>query len=304
MAISYQDLKQRVQDGRSTVTKRKIFMDIYEDFRNGIADNFSILMDSRHISNQEVADAIGIGVGTVSSRGRGRFSGSNRQNAADSGGFQLTAYQTYLVCYNVFNMSMQEFVSNEITPVILPKRFNLVAETVEFCMSGDQRMKLCRDLQTLLPQPKTLDQDTFNKLPQNRIYEGCAEMYVSCDDYLCPTKHTGLFPIFFENNNVKKRSAPNTGVGTKKLSLRTFVFMSILSGIPIDYFCVEDYTKHLPILYDSSMHSTRRNGLKTVCKQQTRFIISNLLQMPEDLQSKTIADIVRQHWRVDKKAAG
>lgn len=304
MGVSYNDFRARVREAGSTNEKRRAFMELYAEHRSSIAANFCILMDSRDISNQKMADAIGTISSSVISRGRARISSSGRQDDEAFDKFQLTAYQTYLACYSVFNMSMQEFVFDEVTPVVLPKRFSLVAETVESYMSVAQRLKLCEDLNALLPASRTLDQDEFNELRQARVYEGSAEVYTSCDNFLCPDKHTGLFPIFFEDNDQKRRAKRRGKTDARRVALRTYAFMSVMSGIPIDYFCVRDYTKYLPALYSSSAAGIQESGLKTVCKQYAQSIISTLLQMPEEQQIQVVSNIVRQYWRVDKKVAG
>lgn len=264
-----------------------VFAKVYNDtFRHALSKRLQSLMDERGLTAAEVVR-----------RTNGVVSASLICRNTSNVGFSLSVMRTLILAERAFNMSLGEFISGSRPAIVLPNDLRLVAKT------------LCEDaspsyIQQLLPRVSkeqrlwtaedelTAPSDVFC----SRMREVSSDRFAnSVDVFSSPGQpRFALAPALRQMVDVAMgHPFPSRADQSQKgVVLRTAIYLSIRSQIPIDYLYARNYTKYAQIVYRKT--NEVNSQLVQVKDESVIYLIGILLSLSSEERAKWVATITLQ----------
>jgi len=203
--------------------------------------------------------------------------------------FSINLVSTKKACYEWFNMSIQEFVSGEAAPVLLPNSLNLVAEAL-LLLSGKKKDNLLQQIRQVWAKEIVTVQHTNETeitIFQERYEEFCKDRYINFIEPLGQV-YTSLYRISI----LGSLGQPIPMNRSRDLRLRTLIHLSLSSQTPIDYFCVKNYYQYLPLAFRRSLMGD--GAIETIKDKTVQRILEYLISSPKEVRVKLISMILNQ----------
>lgn len=236
--------------------------------------------------------------------------------------FSLRVNDLAPLCYRYLSMSCHEFVTGETPAVPLSKNLNLLANTLykishmyrifgepkqaslaenfalmrSFCKMLSQQIlqEVRADLESRYSHywKKNIDLSETSFVLSERYVEYCQERYIDYADFWKTRRTSGwnvtdkryILPLLDPENREKSKI---------RIRVPVILYISILTGIPMDYFIIRNYAEYLPItfrmknIYGTEMEKTLDGTLKD--------IVERMLYLPSEIRASYIAELLLKY---------
>lgn len=283
--MTYQELADVVanmSNGTSEYGYHKEYVPAYQEFALELGRRLDARLSELDISIPRAVRRTGVPTLAFASIYRSRKPGR---------GYSLTAFNTAVLCYNIFHISVHEFLSDETPTIQLPATLQLVAKTMAK-LSPAKRREVRDELARVREEAsKEMDLDLWREpILGPRLYELFNDKYQSYASFMGydngkSGKNRGPYALQASILN----GSPDNPDGLRTL-LRGVLFVSFRTGIPIDYFLAMDYTPYADIVYRGG------NGRKVpVEDRDTLYVLRWLLAFPVEKQANLIGQMVAKY---------
>lgn len=285
--MTYQELKELVLAEDNGPAQYDVFFRKYPEFESAMQDRFIELCEEQKTTKWYISKQIGVNISVIT-----------RIYSKEA---MMTASKLAAACYNVFHMSMQEFISGEKPPIDLPKNLSILVSSLD-ALEPEKRAKVLPQIKKkwLAWQMDAEPQEPFSALllPE-RLKEVCADAYT---DYYGPFVGGAPSRVFALSIMKLVDNDANDPAG-KQFRFSQAVFMSIISDIPADYFLVRNYAKYLPVRYRSvsPMAPGKQIRKKLINDADILDTLSYILSVPSDVRGDMIGYALGQCWALTKK---
>lgn len=288
MATTYVELQAATALAKKPQERAVFFASEYEEFGPILSRRISDKLTEQGILNARVAQHLNI-------------SDSLMTRMRDEGTL-LSASKIATICFDFFQMSVEEFVTEKQSPVILPKNLTLLAESMQK-LPEKQRKKILANAKRkwkLGDIEHSAASDKAEDIFRERVKELCFDAYAEYQSLYRGSPSRTTTRAFETVLGIAKNARPSK---SEALKMSQVIFLAMVSETPIDFFIVKNYARYLPIAYIP--YEQQNAGAEPILVDDPSVVnlVSYYLTMPADTREEMLGQALADCWKLTKLTA-